>query len=130
MHVVEVRRDGDALSGPMAEMREWLDDKHIEPTLFRLSLILAALCSSLSSDRLPKRRFLRTRSAATLSAKPLHAPPDGAFLDHEGQRQHGHWPENTSFYGGDFSVALGPDALTVITLQSWIASAGLTGSTV
>src|SRR5438270_11144887 len=39
MHVVEVRRDGDALCGPMAEMREWLDDKHIEPTLFRLSLI-------------------------------------------------------------------------------------------
>jgi len=39
MHVVEVRRDGDALSGPMAEMREWLDDKHIELTLFRLSLI-------------------------------------------------------------------------------------------
>ena len=39
MHVVEVRRNGDGLAGPMAEMREWLDNKHIEPTLFRLSLI-------------------------------------------------------------------------------------------
>ena len=39
MHVVEVRHGGDNLVAPMNQMRNWLDAKHIEPVVFRLSLI-------------------------------------------------------------------------------------------
>ena len=38
MHVVEVRHDGDALAGPMAAMRDWLDAHRIEPSLFNMSI--------------------------------------------------------------------------------------------
>ena len=40
MHIVEVRRDGDALAGPMTEMRDWLDAHSIAPTLFKMSIAL------------------------------------------------------------------------------------------
>ena len=38
MHVVEIRRDGEALAGPMEQMRTWLDAKGIKPSQFRMSL--------------------------------------------------------------------------------------------
>jgi hypothetical protein len=34
MHVVEVRRNGADLAGPMAHMRNWLDVHEIEPKFF------------------------------------------------------------------------------------------------
>jgi hypothetical protein len=34
MYIVEVRRDGDELAGPMGRMRDWLDAQQIEPRLF------------------------------------------------------------------------------------------------
>jgi hypothetical protein len=37
MHVVEVRRIGDDIAGPMGEMRNWLDVQQIAPRLFTLS---------------------------------------------------------------------------------------------
>ena len=36
-HVVEVRRIGGDIAGPMGEMRNWLDVHHVEPRLFRFS---------------------------------------------------------------------------------------------
>ena len=39
MYVVEIDRDGDELAEPMAEIRTWLDHRHIEPSVFRLSLL-------------------------------------------------------------------------------------------
>ena len=39
MHIVEVRRAGEDLAAPMAEMRTWLDNERIQPAIFRLSLI-------------------------------------------------------------------------------------------
>jgi hypothetical protein len=36
-HVVEVRRIGDDIAGPMGEMRTWLDVHQIEPRLFTFS---------------------------------------------------------------------------------------------
>jgi hypothetical protein len=38
MHIVEVRGDGDALAGPMAEMRDWLDARRIAPKLFKMAV--------------------------------------------------------------------------------------------
>ena len=37
-HVVEVRRIGDDIAGPMGEMRTWLDVHQIEPRLFTFSV--------------------------------------------------------------------------------------------
>ena len=34
MHIVEVRRVGDDLVGPMASMRDWLDAQRMTPRLF------------------------------------------------------------------------------------------------
>jgi hypothetical protein len=34
MHVVEVRRNGGDLAGPMSRMRDWLDIHEIEPRFF------------------------------------------------------------------------------------------------
>jgi hypothetical protein len=42
MHVVEVRRAGDDIAGPMAQMRTWLDAKAIQPAMFRISLVPGA----------------------------------------------------------------------------------------
>jgi len=39
MYIVEIRQDGDGLVGPMADIRTWLDHRHIQPSVFRLSLI-------------------------------------------------------------------------------------------
>ena len=39
MHIVEVRRASDNLSGPMATMRTWLDVHQIAPKLFQYSII-------------------------------------------------------------------------------------------
>lgn len=38
MHVVKLHREGDALAGPMAEIRDWLDARHIAPKLFSMSI--------------------------------------------------------------------------------------------
>src|SRR2546421_7205897 len=42
MYVVEIRRDGDGLAEPMAQIRTWLDRKRIQPNVFRLSLMAGA----------------------------------------------------------------------------------------
>ena len=39
MYIVEVRRDGDGLAEPLAQMRTWLDHEHIQSSVFQLSLI-------------------------------------------------------------------------------------------
>ena len=39
MHIVEIRREGDTVAGPMAAMRTWLDVHQIEPKLFQFSAI-------------------------------------------------------------------------------------------
>ena len=39
MYIVEVRRGGDDVAGPMNQMRTWLDAKRIEPVVFQLSII-------------------------------------------------------------------------------------------
>lgn len=39
MYIVEIRRDNDAIAGPMTQMRTWLDAKGIQPSVFRLSLM-------------------------------------------------------------------------------------------
>jgi hypothetical protein len=38
MYIVEVRHGGDGLAAPMAEIRTWLDDQQMQPSVFRLSL--------------------------------------------------------------------------------------------
>jgi len=32
VHIVEVHRDGEELAAPMAQIRNWLDNEHIQPT--------------------------------------------------------------------------------------------------
>jgi hypothetical protein len=39
MYIVEIGHDGDGLAEPMAQIRTWLDHEHIQPTVFRLSLL-------------------------------------------------------------------------------------------
>jgi hypothetical protein len=39
MVIVEVRRNGDDLAAPMSQMRTWLDDQRIQPSVFLLSVI-------------------------------------------------------------------------------------------
>jgi len=39
VHIVEVRRDGEALATPMVQMQTWLDAARIQPTIFRMSLL-------------------------------------------------------------------------------------------
>ena len=39
MYIVEVRHDGDGLAEPMADIRTWLDHQHVQPSIFRLSLV-------------------------------------------------------------------------------------------
>ena len=39
MYVVEFRHDGDGLAEPMADIRTWLDQQRIQPSVFRLSLM-------------------------------------------------------------------------------------------
>jgi hypothetical protein len=39
MHIVEIRRGGDDMAGPMNQMRTWLDGRSIEPVAFRMSVI-------------------------------------------------------------------------------------------
>ena len=39
MQIVEIRRDGGDLVGPMAQMRTWLDGMGIQPSCFRMSLV-------------------------------------------------------------------------------------------
>jgi len=39
MYIVEIRQDGDGLVAPIADIRTWLDHRHIQPSVFRLSLI-------------------------------------------------------------------------------------------
>jgi hypothetical protein len=39
MYTVEVFRGGDGLAAPLHQMRTWLDGMHIEPVVFRLSII-------------------------------------------------------------------------------------------
>jgi hypothetical protein len=47
MHIGQIRRDGDSLSGPMTAMRTWLDMHQIEPKLFQFSVISGGVVFSL-----------------------------------------------------------------------------------
>ena len=42
MYVVQFRHDGDGLAEPMADIRTWLDRERIQPSVFRMSLVLGA----------------------------------------------------------------------------------------
>src|SRR5437868_13993078 len=42
MYIVEVRHDGDGLAQPLARVRTWLDRERIQPSVFRMSLVLPA----------------------------------------------------------------------------------------
>jgi hypothetical protein len=39
MYVVEIHWQGDELAEPMGQVQVWLDNQHIEPSVFRLSLV-------------------------------------------------------------------------------------------
>ena len=39
MYAVEFFHEGDGLAEPMEQIRTWLDHEHIQPSVFRLSLI-------------------------------------------------------------------------------------------
>ena len=39
MYIVEIRRESDGLAEPLTQFRAWLDSKHIQPSVFRCSLI-------------------------------------------------------------------------------------------
>jgi hypothetical protein len=39
MYVVEIPCKGDDLAEPMGQMRVWLDNERVEPSVFRLSLV-------------------------------------------------------------------------------------------
>ena len=39
MHIVELYRSGQGLTGPMAQMRSWLDHHRIQATLFEFALL-------------------------------------------------------------------------------------------
>ena len=39
MFIVEFFNQGDGLAGPMEQMRTWLDNEHVQPSVFRLSPI-------------------------------------------------------------------------------------------
>ena len=39
MYIVEIWHEGDALAEPMTQIRTWLDHEHIQPSVFRLSLL-------------------------------------------------------------------------------------------
>jgi hypothetical protein len=63
MHVVEIRRDGENLSGAMAAMRTWFDVRQIEPRLFQYSII---------SSQLVFRLEFEHGSEATAFARAFH----------------------------------------------------------
>jgi hypothetical protein len=39
MYAVEIHHNGDGLAEPMEQMQTWLDNEHVQPSVFRLSLI-------------------------------------------------------------------------------------------
>ena len=39
MFIVKFFHQGDGLAEPMEQMRTWLDNEHVQPSVFRLSLI-------------------------------------------------------------------------------------------
>jgi hypothetical protein len=43
MYVIEVRRDGGSLRDEMAEMRRWIDDQRVEPTLFQFRSVAGVI---------------------------------------------------------------------------------------
>ena len=63
MHVVEIHHGGEELAAPMSQMRNWLDGKGIEPSVFQLSII--------SRDTLFRLTF-RERSQAIAFARAFH----------------------------------------------------------
>jgi hypothetical protein len=44
MHIVEVRRRNTDLSAAMAQMRTWLDNQGIEPSLFEIAFLPGREC--------------------------------------------------------------------------------------
>jgi hypothetical protein len=40
MYAVEFFHEGDGLAEPMEQIRTWLDHEHVQPSVFRLSLML------------------------------------------------------------------------------------------
>ena len=39
MYAVEFFHEGDGLAEPMEQIRTWLDHEHVQPSIFRLSLM-------------------------------------------------------------------------------------------
>ena len=39
MYAVEFFHEGDGLAEPMEQIRTWLDHEHVQPSIFRLSLV-------------------------------------------------------------------------------------------
>ena len=39
MYVAEIHHNGDGLAEPMEQIRTWLDHEHVQPSIFRLSLV-------------------------------------------------------------------------------------------
>ena len=39
MYVAEIHHNGDGLAEPMEQIRTWLDHEHVQPSIFRLSLM-------------------------------------------------------------------------------------------
>jgi hypothetical protein len=63
MYIVEVRHDGDGLAEPMAKIPSWLDHERIQPSVFRLSLVVGAT-------------IFRLESKSATDAEAFRAPSD------------------------------------------------------
>jgi hypothetical protein len=74
MQVVEVRCSGDELAAPMNQMRTWLDGRHIEPAVFRLSII-------------PKGTIFRVEFRAASEARAFARALGGKVISEPGNRR-------------------------------------------
>jgi hypothetical protein len=81
MHIVEIRRRGGTLAGPMAAMRTWLDVHRVEPKLFQFSIISAGVIFSLQFQNggdacgLTANVRLWFASRRKTPRRPICAPP-------------------------------------------------------
>ena len=74
MHIVEVRRDGDDIAGPMAQMRTWLDAKAIQPVIFRMSLVSGATVFRVEFSTAAQARAFARALGGTVVLEPDGQP--------------------------------------------------------
>jgi len=74
MYTVKVRRHGEELAGPMAQMRTWLDSKGIEPIMFRMSLTRAATIFLIEFRTAFEARAFARALGGTVVSDPNHQP--------------------------------------------------------